>query len=232
MKTFAAVLASLLFSGSLSTQELILKAFNYVKSTPLPFEFSRHSMRVRIQPDYYFPYGVWEDNVLNDKVWIDIGLTVSENRPEENWPFTTLKRTFVPAEGDFRIGLVLMGALDYSKYMLITINNAGNYIDAIEVCACLAAGPQVGAIIPKQWQISDDLKVTVYQIKPTSCAPLRFDQNISYPINARRIDRTYQIGQDGRFSLLQTITYQPRDYSLNQFASKDYNIWQGDEIPE
>ena len=83
----------------------------------------------------------------------------------------------------------------------------------------------------KQWKIDADMRVTVYQVKPTSTTPIRFeDVSPQTKMNAQRIDTRYQVDETGHIKKVKEIKYHPQDYLVLDFTG-NRNIWDGKEQP-
>ena len=75
------------------------------------------------------------------------------------------------------------------------------------------------------------MRVTVYQVKPTSTTPIKFeDTSLQTKMNAQRIDTRYQIDETGHIKKIKEIKYQPQDYMVLDFT-ENRNIWDGKEQP-
>lgn len=212
------------------SQAYILEAYNAIPNSSLPYTASRQDM-IAQDAGYGFAYWGWPKGTLNDNVWTDLVLsTLQAKDPIEGWPESFLRRTFTPTNGSYKLCCVEIGCRDYGKTILISINSKGNYIDAIDVAATMmmSTGTQ---LFPMQWSISSDIKVTVYQLKLTSSTPSMFDSNITFPLQAQRIDRVYQISATGKFSLISTKLYKPQSYFIGIFSALTYQIFQGTETP-
>lgn len=207
----------------------ILEAYNATPNSSYPYSGTREKTS---SINHWFPYDVWSNGVLNDKVCKDIGLLAPEAPDEDGWMDCALTRTFNPTNGDYKLCVITMGTFDYGKTMLISIDNKGNYIDAIQVEAWMSVRPDGLFAVPMQWQIESNMQVSVYQLKLTENKIYEFDQEIPFPLQAQRIDQIYQITPDGKFSLIKTIRYKPGGYSYLQYVDSSCDIWKGREMKE
>ena len=159
---------------------------------------------------------------------IDYGLTISVPLAEDG--DCSIFRRFVPSNGQYLIGVIDLGIMDYIRKYLITATPEGEFIDCLEVSVLGSTNTGVGELI-KQWKIDADMVVTVYQVKPTSTTPIRFeDTSPQTKMNAQRIDTRYQIDETGHIKKIKEIKYQPQDYMILDFTG-NRNIWDGKEQP-
>ena len=167
-------------------------------------------------------------NKLDMSYWIDYGLTISVPLAEDG--DCSIFRRFVPSNGQYLIGVIDLGIMDYIRKYLITATPEGEFIDCLEVSVFGYTRTGVGITI-KQWKIDADMVVTVYQVKPTSTTPIRFeDTSPQTKMNAQRIDSRYQIDETGHIKKIKEIKYQPQDYMILDFTG-NRNIWDGKEQP-
>ena len=139
-------------------------------------------------------------------------------------------RRFSPTNGQYFIGVVYLGLVDNTRKLLVTATSEGEFVDFLEVSVQGFTKTGVEATI-KQWKIDADMRVTVYQVKPTSTTPIRFeDTSPQTKMNAQRIDTRYQIDETGHIKKIKEIKYQPQDYMILDFTG-NRNIWDGKEQP-
>ena len=174
----------------------------------------------------YFPYKTW-GNKLDMSYWIDYGLTISVPLAEDG--DCSIFRRFVPSNGQYLIGVIDLGIMDYIRKYLITATPEGEFIDCLEVSVFGYTRTGAGVTI-KQCKIDADMRVTVYQIKPTSTTPIKIDTSPQTKMNAQRIDTRYQIDETGHIKKIKETKYQPQDYMILDFTG-NRNIWDGKEQP-
>ncbi len=202
------------------------EAFQTVPSTKLPYEGIVGESLIPPRASVFFPYKVW-GNKIDTSFWIDYGLTVSI--PIDDGDCSIFRR-FVPTNGQYFVGVINLGLVDYATKRLITATPEGEFIDCLEVSVFGYTRTGIGITI-KQWRIDADMRVTVYQVKPTSTTPIKFEDTSPLSrINAQRIDTQYQIDNLGHISKIKEIKYQPQDYMILDFTLKR-NIWDGKEQP-
>ena len=111
--------------------------------------------------------------------------------------------------------------------LLVTYDLNGNQLDWVEVNA------EFGDIKLKQYKITPEMKLFVYELKPTSPTPIYYYEDYIQKkvasLNARRIDTVYQIDDNGKVNKLSEKKYQPKDYSMTTLETAD--IWNGNETP-
>ena len=92
---------------------------------------------------------------------------------------------------------------------------------------------EFGDIKLKQYKITPEMKLFVYELKPTSPTPIYYYEDYIQKkvasLNARRIDTVYQIDDNGKVNKLSEKKYQPKDYSMTTLETAD--IWNGNETP-
>ncbi|WP_455496628.1 hypothetical protein [Coprobacter sp.] len=202
------------------------KAFQTVPSTKLPYEGIAGESLIPPRASVFFPYKVW-GNKIDASFWIDYGLTVST--PIDDGDCSIFRR-FVPTNGQYFVGVINLGLVDYATKRLITATPEGEFIDCLEVSVFGYTRTGVGVTI-KQWKIDADMRVTVYQVKPTSTVPIKFEETAPFTkMNAQRIDTRYRIDETGHIKKVKETKYQPQDYLILDFTG-NRNIWDGEEQP-
>ena len=202
------------------------EAFQAVPSTKLPYEGIAGESLIPPRASVFFPYKVW-GNKIDTSFWIDCGLTVSI--PIDDGDCSIFRR-FVPTNGQYFVGVINLGLVDYATKRLITATPEGEFIGCLEVSVFGYTRTGIGITI-KQWKIDADMRVTVYQVKPTSTTPIRFeDVSPQTKMNAQRIDTRYQVDETGHIKKVKEIKYHPQDYLVLDFTGSR-NIWDGKEQP-
>ena len=221
------ILLGIFFLQQLNAQINNVKdAFLATPFTRLPYEGRAQETLIEPQTSVYFPYETW-GNKIDASFWIDYGLTISTPIDEGD---CSLFRRFSPSNGDYFIGGIILGLGDYLKKLLITATPEGEFIDCLEVSVFGYTRTGAGVTI-KQWKIDADMRVTVYQIKPTSTTPIKIeDTSPQTKMNAQRIDTRYQIDETGHIKKIKETKYQPQDYMILDFTG-NRNIWDGKEQP-
>lgn len=163
--------------------------------------------------------------------WTDLALTQTLDivrDKNEYWPVSNIDRKY-SINKDFTLTYARIGAYDFERGLLITTTVNDDYIDSISVDAALAFAGTDDFYLPMKWEITEDLQVVVYQLKPTSESPIMSNTPIADSIEAQRIDRIYQLGDDGKFTHLETKYYKPQMYSKSNFLDPAYDISVGGE---
>ncbi len=203
------------------------EAFSLTPITQLPYEGIMSETLIKPYASIYFPYKTW-GNKLDMSYWIDYGLTISVPLAEDG--DCSIFRRFSPTNGQYLIGVIDLGIMDYIRKYLITATPEGEFIDCLEVSVLGSTNTGVGALI-KQWKIDADMGVTVYQIKPTSTVSIKFEDTAPLArMNAQRIDTRYQVDETGYIKKIKETKYQPQDYMILDFTG-NRNIWNGKEQP-
>ena len=227
-KILITILLSIFFLSQAEAQiGDIKRVFGMTPLTQLPYKGVMGETLIEPYASIYFPYKTW-GNKLDMSYWIDYGLTISVPLAEDG--DCSIFRRFVPSNGQYLIGVIDLGIMDYIRKYLITATPDGEFIDCLEVSVLGSTNTGVGALI-KQWKIDADMGVTVYQIKPTSTVPIKFEDTAPLAkMNAQRIDTRYQVDETGHIKKIKEIKYQPQDYMILDFTG-NRNIWDGKEQP-
>lgn len=209
----------------------LLQHLRYINNyTSIPYRtwtdndpFPRAAFRIDVLAETSFENFVWKDLALTQKETINID-------PETGiaWSVESMIRKF-QTDTEYILFSAVFGVFDFVKVVLVTIDKNGNYIDSIVVGAELTCCSE--DCYPMKWEITDDLVVKSYQLKPTSSTPILYSNEIPNTLEAQRIDRTYSLGSDGKFTEIETKYYEPQNYSKEKFLNKGYNIASGSEKP-
>jgi len=182
-----------------------------------------------------FPIDLIVDTTFKNRVWMDIALTQDETMKidlsnGDIWPICQIDRKFKTDNQNFILFSALFGPDDYIKYSLVTIDKSGSYIDSIEVGAEIVCKGW-DYYNPLKWEITEDMTIKTYQLKPTSSTPILYSNEIPETLQAQRIDRIYSLDSNGKFTEIETKYYEPQNYSKDKFLNKGYDIASGNEIP-
>ena len=221
------ILVGIFFLQQLNAQINNVKdAFLMVPFTQLPYEGIAEEALIKPRASVFFPYKTWGDK-LDTTLRLDYGLTISV--PIDDGDCSIFRR-FSPTNGQYFIGVVYLGLVDNTRKLLVTATSEGEFVDFLEVSVQGFTKTGVEATV-KQWKIDADLVVTVYQVKPTSIVPIKFeDTSPQTRMNAQRIDTRYQIDETGHIKKIKETKYQPQDYMVLDFTG-NRNIWDGKEQP-
>ena len=132
-----------------------------------------------------------------------------------------------PGNDNYTVLGVSLGEADVTSTLLVTYDLNGTQLDWVEVDA------KFSDIKLKQYNITPEMNLFVYELKPTSPTPIYFYEDYIQKkissLNAQRIDTVYQIDDDGKVNKLSEKKYQPKDYSMTILETAD--IWNGNEVP-
>ena len=132
-----------------------------------------------------------------------------------------------PGNSNYTTLGVNVGQSDARNMLLVTYDFNANQIDWVEVEV------KFSDIKLKQYKITPEMKLFVYELKPTSPTPIYFYEDYIQKkissLNAQRIDTVYQIDDNGKVNKLSEKKYQPKDYSMTILETAD--IWNGNETP-
>ena len=104
--------------------------------------------------------------------------------------------------------------------MLLSVTPEGEILDQMPVAVMLRT---IGKIPIMQYEITSDAKVIVYRLEPVSKVSIPLSDFASFTAN--RVDRTYEIDQNGKFVLVNTKRYKAKTYTREMLEDKAYNIY-------
>ena len=179
-----------------------------------------------------FPVDVLTETSFENFVWKDLALTQKETieidlSKGHIWPEASIIRKF-QTDTEYILFSAWFGAFDFVKEVLVSIDKNGNYIDSIAVGAAISGN--IDYCYPMKWEITEDLTVKTYQLKPTSSTPILYTSDTPDTIHSERIDRTYKIDSNGKFTEVEKKFYKPKSYPKEKFLDKSYDISTGNEI--
>ena len=179
-----------------------------------------------------FPVDILTETSFENFAWKDLALTQTETMKidlskGDIWNEASIIRK-LQTNTDYILFSATLGECDFFKYILVTIDKNGKYIDSTAVGAVIYE--HGGDCYPMKWEITEDMTVKTYQLKPTSSTPILYNSDIPDTIHAERIDRIYKIDSNGRFSEVETKFYKPQNYPKEKFLDKSYDISTGNEI--
>ena len=222
-----------MLSLSCLAQNRLLQNLSYTKiHTEIPY-----ISRIDTLPNNSasFPIECVIGDAFDNYVWEDLALTKQYSRvvnltEDELWGVCEINRKFA-IDKAFVLFSAYFGEIDFVKDILVTITTDGSYIDSIPVGASImSAYSNIGDFYqPMKWEITSDLRILVYQLKPISTTAIMGDTPVSDTLEAQRIDRIYQLGDDGKFSLIDTKYYKPQMYNKSNFLDRSYDISKGGE---
>jgi len=210
----------------------MLEHLKFIKNyTHIPYKswtdngpYSNMSFPVYTLTETSFENFAWYDLALTQKDTIKIDLNKGDVWPEES-----MIRKF-QTDTEYILFSAMFGAFDFIKYVLVTIDKNGNYVDSIAVSAAIF-GKDGEYYYPLVWEITENMTVKTYQLKPTTSTPILCNSEIPNTLEAQRIDRTYSLDSNGKFSQIETKYYEPQNYSKDKFLNKGYDIASGNEHP-
>ena len=218
------------YTGTCQNQNEMLQNLGFVKDyTSIPYKswtdkapMPRATFRVDALTETSFENFVWIDLALTQKETLEINLSKGVVWPEES-----MIRKF-QTDTEYILFSAMFGAFDFVKEVLVSIDKNGNYIDSIAVGAAISGN--IDYCYPMKWEITEDMTVKTYQLKPTSSTPILYNSDIPDTIHAERIDRTYKIDSNGKFTEVEKKFYKPKSYPKEKFLDKSYDISTSNEI--
>lgn len=211
-------------------ENIFLRHLNFIKDhTSIPYKswtdkapMPRATFRVDALTETSFENFVWIDLALTQKETIKIDLSKGSI-----WAIESMIRKF-QTDTEYILFSARFGQFDFVKEILVTIDKNGNYIDSIAVGAAISGN--IDYCYPMKWEITEDMTVKTYQLKPTSSTPILYTSDTPDSIHAERIDRTYKIDSNGKFTEVEKKFYNPKNYTKEKFLDKSYDISTGNEI--
>ena len=105
--------------------------------------------------------------------------------------------------------------------MLLSVTPEGEILDQMPVAVMVYGSNDIIPVM--QYEITSDAKVIVYRLEPVSKVSIPLSDFTSFTAN--RVDRTYEIDQNGKFVLVNTKRYKAKIYTREMLEDKAYNIY-------
>lgn len=201
------------FSQQVTTVKQALQRISY--STP-PFKNAKWTPYPRLD---LFPPTV---QGISDKLYEDLQCTTFINASrnlDDLGPSLYIK--FKIPNSELTMGVVTYGgATDYCVERIFIADEAGNIKSSIDAFIGIAN------VSIRQFQLTSDYKVIIYQLVPTSTAIIKFDDIIGKndkTVQCYRLDTTYRINSSGQFEKEGEKKYPAKNYTVKQLT--DLNAW-------
>ena len=194
----------------------------------IPYQGEKHDCRDKGATGVYHA-----DGKLDDRLYENVQLTEWHNACD--YPAETPESChdfILPGRNIHLLQISFGGGADLKTDVLLSVTPDGKILDQMPVAVmCL---PHIGNVPIMQYEITSDAKIMVCRLEPVSDVSiplLDLCLNVITSFTANRVDRTYEIDQNGKFVLVDTKRYKAKTYTREMLADKTYNIYSGNEIP-
>ena len=133
----------------------------------------------------------------------------------------------LPGRNIHLLKITFGGVTDWRTDVLLSVTPDGEILDQMPVAVMEQRSAGISPVM--QYAITSDAKVIVYRLEPVSKVSIPLSDFTSFTAN--RVDRTYEIDQNGKFVLVNTKSYKVKTYTREMLQDEDYNIYSGNEIP-
>jgi len=124
------------------------------------------------------------------------------------------------------LGITFYGGYEVIKNYLCTVNLNFELIDFLEVNEYYNTGD---GYMLMQSVINSDLTIDRNEIKVSGTSVMNYYDITSF--TGQREDKKFKINSQGGFELIEQKVFAPKDYLLSQMKLNDYNIREGNEVP-
>lgn len=201
------------FSQQVTTVKQALQKISY--STP-PYKNAKWTP--------YPPLGLFPATVegISDKLYEDLQCTTffhASRNLDDLGPSLYIK--FKIPNSDFIMGAVTYGgATDICVERIFIADGDGNIKSSMDAFIGIAN------VSIRQFQLTNDYKVIIYQLVPTSTTIIKFTDLIcqdNKTVQCYRLDTTYRINSNGQFEKEEEKKYPVKNYTVKQIT--DLNAW-------
>ena len=115
---------------------------------------------------------------------------------------------------------------DWRTDVLLSVTPDGKILDQMPVAVMVYGSNDIIPVM--QYEITSDAKIMVCRLEPVSDVSiplLDLCLNVITSFTANRVDRTYEIDQNGKFVLVNTKRYKAKTYTREMLEDKAYNIY-------
>ena len=182
----------------------------------IPYQGEKHDYRDKGATGVYHA-----DGKLDDRLYENVQLTEWHNACD--YPAETPESChdfILPGRNIHLLQISFGGVTDWRTDVLLSVTPEGEILDQMPVAVMLRT---IGKIPIMQYEITSDAKVIVYRLEPVSKVSIPLSDFASFTAN--RVDRTYEIDQNGKFVLVNTKRYKAKIYTREMLEDKAYNIY-------
>lgn len=212
----------LLFGQSASAQPKIQEILQRLPDRSIPYQGEKHDYRDKGATGVYRGY-----SNLIDRLYTNVQLTEWRDACDNPAEFPTSCHDFIlPGDDIHLLAISFGGVTDWRTDVLLSVTPDGKILDQMPVAVMAISR---GIIPVMQYAITSDAKIIVYRLEPVSDVSIPLSDFTSF--TAQRVDRTYEVDQNGKFVLVNTVRYRPRTYTREMLEEREYNIYLGNEMP-
>lgn len=213
----------LLFEQSASAQPKIQEILQRLPDRSIPYQGEKHDYRDKGATGVYHA-----DGKLDDRLYTNVQLTEWDNACDYEAELPTSCHDFIlPGRDIHLLAISFGGVTDWRTDVLLSVTPVGEILDQMPVAVMEMRAAGISPVM--QYEITSDAKIIVYRLEPVSDVSIPLSDFTSFA--AQRVDRTYEIDQNGKFVLVNTIRYRPRTYTREMLEKREYNIYLGNEMP-
>lgn len=159
---------------------------------------------------------------ISDKLYLDLqcktSISASTNLDDLG---PSLYMKFKIPNSNFTMGVLIYGgATDTQVERIFIADGTGNIKSSMDAFIGIAN------VSIRQFQLTSDYKVIIYQLIPTSAAIIKFTDLIGQDnkiVQCYRLDTTYRINSNGQFEKEGEKKYPAKNYTVKQLT--DLNAW-------
>lgn len=140
-----------------------------------------------------------------------------------------LMKRFQSRDKQKNIILTLISISDYARFLLVNFDR-----ESLSILDTLEVSTQISQLRNKEFFIDTAMNIEVRDMEIMESAPKPFKiGGENHDFKARRVDRHYRIGDNGKFILVREQRYKPRVYTKEFLDNhKGNSLFTGDEEPE
>ena len=199
-----------------SAQPKIQEILQRLPDKVIPYVGEKHDLRDKGATGVYHA-----DGKLDDRLYTNVQLTEWRNACEHPAESPESCHDFIlPGRNIHLLKITFGGVTDWRTDVLLSVTPEGEILDQMPVAVMLRT---IGKIPIMQYEITSDAKVIVYRLEPVSKVSIPLSDFTSFTAN--RVDRTYEIDQNGKFVLVNTKRYKAKTYTREMLADRAYNIY-------
>lgn len=218
IKTIVIVFCIALYAANCFSQEVttVNQALERIQYSTPPYKNAKWIQYPRLKA---FPPIV---EGISDKLYLDLQCKTyfyASEIPQDLSPSLYMK--FKIPNSDYTMGVLTYGgATDNQVERIFIADGAGNIKSSMDAFIGIAN------ISVRQFQLTSDYKVIIYQLVTTSSSIIKFEDLVEQDnktVECYRLDTTYRINNKGQFEKEGEKKYPIKNYTVKQLT--DLNIW-------
>ena len=200
-----------------SAQPKIQEILQRLPDKIIPYVGEKHDLRDKGATGVYHA-----DGKLDDRLYTNVQLTEWSNACEHPAESPESFHDFIlPGRNIHLLMISFGGVTDWRTDVLLSVTPEGEILDQMPVAVMVYGSNDIIPVM--QYEITSDAKVIVYRLEPVSKVSIPLSDFTSFTAN--RVDRTYEIDQNGKFVLVNTKRYKAKIYTREMLEDKAYNIY-------